>query len=73
MKTDEEVSRVEAEILSIRRRLEANVSRKDAGGISHLRDKLAKAERYLGTLQRSKGELARHQGQRESRKKLTIF
>lgn len=73
MKTDEEISRVETEILSIERRLEANVSRKDAGGINHLRDKLSKAKHYLETLKHSRGELTRHQNQRDGRKKLAVF
>lgn len=73
MKTDEEISKVESEILSIKRRIEVNASRKDTGGVSHLTSKLNKAEKYLETLRRSHRELTRHQGQREGRKKLSIF
>ncbi|KAF6028292.1 ZGPAT [Bugula neritina] len=73
MKTEEELSRVEKEIISIKQRLEINVSRRDAGGVKHLTEKLTKAERYLETLTKSYRELHRHKGQREGRKKLSIF
>jgi len=73
MKTEEELSRVEKEIISIKQRLEINVSRRDAGGVKHLTEKLTKAEKYLETLTKSHRELHRHKGQREGRKKLSIF
>ena len=73
IKTEEELARVEKEILSIKQRLEANQSRRDTGGVRHLTDKLHKAEKYRDTLMRSHKELSRHKGQREGRKKLMIF
>lgn len=73
MKTEEEISRVQAEILSIKRRLEVNVTRRDTGGVNHLTSKLTKAEQYLKTLRRSAAELNRHRGQRDSKKKLMVF
>ena len=73
IKTEEELAKVEKEIISIKQRLEVNISRRDTGGVAHLKEKLAKAEVYLQTLTRSHHELSRHRGQREDRKKLMIF
>ncbi|XP_067948766.1 zinc finger CCCH-type with G patch domain-containing protein-like isoform X2 [Watersipora subatra] len=73
MKTEEEVGKVEREILSIKQRLEANLTRRDAGGIKHLKEKLNRAELYLETLRHSHKELHRHQGKRENKKKLMVF
>jgi len=73
MQTEEEISKVEREILSINQRLEVNMARKDAGGVKHLTEKLNKAQAYLQTLRRSHKEISRHKGQREGRKKLAVF
>lgn len=73
MKTEEEITRVQGEIISIKQRLEVNVSRRDTGGVNHLTDKLHKAEQYLRTLRQSAAELNRHKGQRDSKKKLMVF
>ena len=73
MKTEEEITRVQGEIISIKQRLEVNVSRRDTGGVNHLTVKLHKAEQYLRTLRQSAAELNRHKGQRDSKKKLMVF
>lgn len=73
IQTEEELAKVEQEILSMKQRLEVNVSRRDAGGIKHLKEKLAQAHKYREALTRSHRELSRHKGQREGRKKLMVF
>ena len=73
MKTEEEITRVQGEIISIKQRLEVNVSRRDTGCVNHLTVKLHIAEQYLRTLRQSAAELNRHKGQRDSKKKLMVF